>query len=67
MVWVFGIVGFISGFLLGQVFLMKWLKNKSREELLNDRSLKWKYGLFNWGIAILVCLCAIYVHGYFLD
>lgn len=51
MVYVAGIIGFIGGFLAGQMLLYFMLRHKSREELLNDKSLKWKYGFLNWLVA----------------
>ncbi len=59
MTWVVGIVGFISGFALGQVILLYLLKDKTDEELLKDKGLKWKFGLLNWGLAGFVCWCAL--------
>lgn len=53
MVYVMGIVGFIGGFILGQMVLHFLLRHKSTEELLNDKSLKYKYGLIGWGLAAL--------------
>ncbi len=53
MVYVVGFVGLICGFIAGQMLLYFMLRHKSREELLNDPSLKWKYGILNWLIAVL--------------
>lgn len=53
MIYVAGIVGFIGGFLVGQMALYFLLRHKSKEELLEDKSLKFKYGLLNWGFAAL--------------
>lgn len=53
MVYVAGIIGFIGGFFAGQMLLYFMLRHRSREDLLNDKSLKWKYGLINWGVAAL--------------
>ena len=53
MVYGIGILGFIGGFLFGQMVLYFLLRHKTREELLNDRYLKLKYGLLNWGMAAL--------------
>jgi hypothetical protein len=51
MIYVAGTIGFVIGFLLGQGLLMVWLKDRSKEELLKDRDLRYRYGLFNWGLA----------------
>ncbi len=53
MVYVLGLIGFIVGFGAGQMLLHFLLRHKTKEELLNDDSLKWKYGLVNWGMAAL--------------
>jgi hypothetical protein len=53
MVYVFGIIGFVGGFILGQMILYFLLRHRSREDLMKDRSLKWTYGLLNWGFAVL--------------
>jgi hypothetical protein len=53
MVYVAGIIGFIGGFAAGQMLLYFMLRHRSREELMNDKSLKWKYGILNWGMAAL--------------
>lgn len=53
MVYGIGILGFIAGFIAGQMLLYFMLRHKSREELLNDPYIKWKYGLLNWGVAAL--------------
>lgn len=61
MIYVFGTLGFIGGFILGQMVLALLLRGKSREDLLNDKSLRWKYGLLNWLIALLAAASAVYI------
>jgi hypothetical protein len=51
MVYVAGIIGFIGGFGLGQLLLLRLLKNRSTEELLTNKYLKLQYGIMNWVIA----------------
>ncbi|MCB9983809.1 MAG: hypothetical protein H6861_09100 [Rhodospirillales bacterium] len=53
MIYGVGIVGFIGGFIFGQMVLYFLLRHKTNEELLNDRWLKIKYGLLGWGCAAL--------------
>lgn len=65
MIWLVGIVGFISGFAAGQMILLRLLKDRTRDELLSDRSLRWRYGLFNWLIAIGTCVCAIITYRHY--
>lgn len=51
MIYLMGILGFVGGFILGQMVLYFLLRHKTKEELLNDKSLKWTYGLINWAFA----------------
>ena len=53
MVYLVGIIGFVGGFLAGLMLLHFMLRHKTREELLSDRFLKWKYGILNWLVAAL--------------
>ncbi len=53
MVYLFGILGFVVGFGAGLMFIHFLLRNKSRRELLEDDSLKWKFGMLTWGMAAL--------------
>lgn len=55
MVYAFGIIGFVLGFVLGQMLLLVWLKDRSQHDLLHNRDLRWRYGLFNWAIAAISC------------
>jgi len=48
---VIGVIGFIGGFLFGQMVLYFLLRHKTNEELLHDKGLKLKYGLINWACA----------------
>lgn len=48
MVYVFGIVGLVCGFIFGQMMLYFMLRHRSREDLLNDKTLRLRYGLLNW-------------------
>lgn len=53
MVYGVGIIGFIVGFFTGQWMLLYMLKGRSNEEILNNKALKWQYGLMNWAMAAL--------------
>lgn len=59
MIYVIGILGFVAGFVLGQVLLSIWLKDRSRKDLLTDKALQMRYGLFNWGLAALTAYTTI--------
>lgn len=66
MVYVFGIVGFISGFILGQLVLAYLLRERSKEDLLNDATIRWTYGMLNWLIAGVTSYSAVMLyHTYF--
>lgn len=65
MVYVAGIIGFIGGFVFGQMVLLFFLRGKTREELLNDPYIKWKYGLLNWIIAGLGAYSAVAMYQYY--
>lgn len=67
MIYVVGIVGFIAGFALGLRIIGYLLKDRSPQDLLEDKSLRMTYGLLAWGIAGLTAFCAIHVYKmYFL-
>lgn len=62
MIYVAGFFGFISGFCLGLMILKHLLKDRKPEELLENQSLKWTYGIFNWLIAVLGAYAAVIVY-----
>lgn len=62
MVWVFGITGFIIGFAAGLYILKIWLKDKSREELMTDKSLHLSYGVFVWLIAVIGSAMSVFLY-----
>lgn len=51
MIYLAGFVGFIGGFALGQMLLLLWLRGYSRRELLTNKELRYRYGVFNWLLA----------------
>jgi len=53
MIYVCGIVGFTIGFAFGQMLLFFLLRGVSKEDMLNDKYIQLKYGLLNWGVALL--------------
>ncbi len=59
MVWLAGLVGFIGGFVVALVILNHLLRGVDRQELLTNKSLRLKYGLIAWGIALVGALCAV--------
>lgn len=66
MVYVIGLLGFIGGFLAGQFILLKMLKDRSKDDLMNNKSLHVTFGLLNWAIAgIGAYLCVTLYQIYF--
>lgn len=62
MVYLVGTLGFISGFMLGQLILLRLLRGYSNDELMSDKSLRWKYGLLNWLVALLSAASAVWLY-----
>ena len=62
MVYLVGFLGFVGGFALGLLLLNRLLENHSTQDLLNNKSLQFRYGLFNWLIAFLTAYCAVWIY-----
>jgi ABC-type antimicrobial peptide transport system permease subunit len=62
MVYIVGIIGFILGFIIGQAILLKLLKDIPNDKLLNDSSLRWKYGTLNWMFAGLGSFIVVWAY-----
>jgi undecaprenyl pyrophosphate phosphatase UppP len=62
MVYLFGILGFIGGFMAGLIVINIFLQNVSRDKLLGDKSLRWTYGLAVWVIAGIGVYAGLWVH-----
>jgi hypothetical protein len=65
MIWLVGIAGFIVGFSGGVVLLRRWLRDKTQEELMTDKSLHRTYGLFVWFAAGVTAFAAIWLYRYY--
>ena len=68
MVYLVGIIGFVSGFLAGQLLLMYVLRNYSKEEILEmmkDPAAKMKYGIPNWLLAVLGAISFVMMYTYY--
>lgn len=59
MVYVVGTIGFFAGFALGIMIINGLLRHRSRQELIEDRGLKWTYGLFAWFVAAVTSYAAV--------
>ena len=62
MVWLVGIAGFVIGFIGGIYMLKRWLKDRSNEELVTDKSLHHTYGVFVWMVAAVTSAAAIWIY-----
>lgn len=62
MIYFIGTIGFICGFFLGQAILLKILRNVDNDELLDNKSLQWKYGMLNWLVAVLTSASAVWLY-----
>lgn len=62
MVYVFGIAGFVLGFIAGLFIINMFLKNLSKRELTTDRSLRWTYGLAVWIFAGLGSWAGVWLY-----
>lgn len=66
MVYVVGIIGFVGGFLAGQLLLLRLLKDRPTDEILNNKTLKWTYGILNWIIAGVGAYSFVFLYGQYL-
>lgn len=66
MVYLFGIAGFIGGFMAGLIVINVFLQNASREKLMHDKSLRWTYGFAVWVIAGAGAYIGVLLHGRYL-
>ena len=51
--YLFGAIGFVVGFFAGVFIISMFLKGYSKKDLVNDKSLRWTYGLAVWLFAAL--------------
>ncbi len=59
MTWIVGIIGFAGGFCLGLLIIHFFLRGKSKEDLTQDKSLHWTYGIGVWVFAGLGAWAAL--------
>jgi len=53
MVYLFAVIGFVFGFSVGLGSINVALRYKTKEQIQNDKSLRWKYGVLVWAFAIV--------------
>lgn len=66
MVYLFGVLGFLGGFMAGLIVINVFLQNISREKLMKDKSLRWTYGVAVWIMAGIGAYVGILLHGRYL-
>jgi len=68
MIYLFTVTGFGCGFLFGLGLLKRLLRGYSKEELLTNKSLHWKYGLLVWFFSVAgAALFFVTAERYFLN
>ena len=53
MIYLFGLIGFILGFVAGMFVINLFLRTYSTSQLVKDKSLRWTYGFAVWVFAAL--------------
>lgn len=51
MVYIFGFFGFVMGFGVGLGIINVLLRNRTKEDIQEDKSLRWTYGVAVWVFA----------------
>ncbi len=67
MEWVAGIIGLVGGFVIAVNLLKSILADVSKEELLRNKSLHWKYGTLVWVFAIACSAASVYTYREFFQ
>lgn len=62
MVYLFGVIGFVLGFVAGLTVINLFLKTYSKSELVRNKSLRWSYGLAVWVFAGLGVWLGVWLH-----
>lgn len=63
MVYIYGSVGFVAGFLAGLGIINLFLRSYSRRDLVENKSLRWTYGLAVWVFAGLGVWGGVWLYG----
>ncbi len=62
MVYVFGTVGFVAGFFIGLFVISMFLKGYTKEDLVQNKSLRWTYGFAVWIFAALGTYIGVWLY-----
>lgn len=65
MVYLFTIIGFVFGFSIGLGTINVLLRNKTKDEIQNNKSLRWKFGVLVWIFAILGGFIGNYIFNHY--
>lgn len=66
MVYLFGIIGLIAGFVFGLFVISMFLRGVNSRQLVQDKSLRWTYGVAVWIFAGLGCYAGVWMYGRYL-
>lgn len=67
MIYATAIIGFLMGFALALKILAYLLRDRSRDDLLKDSSLRITYGLLAWAIAGITSYCSVFLYKYYFS
>lgn len=62
MVYLFGFVGFVIGFGAGLLVIRQFLHGYAKKELLDNKSLRWTYGVAVWIFAGLGAWLGVWLY-----
>lgn len=62
MVYLFGFLGFVLGFAAGLFVINLFLRTYKAAELIENRSLRWTYGVAVWIIAALGATAGVWLY-----
>jgi ABC-type antimicrobial peptide transport system permease subunit len=57
--WIYGLLGFVIGFIIGMGMNMYLLQEMPREELRRNKDMRFRYGLLNWAVAFIGMFIAL--------
>lgn len=62
MVYIFTLFGFLIGFGIGLGTANVLLRNKTKDEILKDQSIRWKYGSLIWIFGFVGAWLGLIIH-----
>lgn len=67
MIYLIGILGFIGGFSLGVMLIGFILRQRSKKELMENKSFRWTYGVLVWIVAAFGAWAAVTVYSQYFS